>query len=140
MGVLPIQLIKQNLGQVDVFLEDINNEFIVVQDLPDTFSQGRSTFKIFGSDFLKKGVELKIELLEQKIDSIETQNDSLQIEKQELFDKIQGYDIEIQNLNKKIYVIRKDYKKRLDAVNQFTDAELQKFFSERYSIDNDSIK
>ena len=49
MGVLPIQLIKQNLGQVDVFLEDINNEFIVVQDLPDTFSQGRSTFKIFGS-------------------------------------------------------------------------------------------
>tara|TARA_B100001113_G_scaffold337647_1_gene319104 strand:- start:816 stop:1181 length:366 start_codon:yes stop_codon:yes gene_type:complete len=87
-----------------------------------------------------KAYQLKIELLEQKIDSIETQNDSLQIEKQELFDKIQGYDIEIQNLNKKIYVIRKDYKKRLDAVNQFTDAELQKFFSERYSIDNDSIK
>ena len=85
-------------------------------------------------------VNLSNNILEQKIDSIETQNDSLQIEKQELFDKIQGYDIEIQNLNKKIYVIRKDYKKRLDAVNQFTDAELQKFFSDRYSIDNDSIK
>ena len=70
MGVLPIQLIKQNLGQVDVFLEDINNEFIVVQDLPDTFSQGRSTFKIFGSDFLKKGVELKIELLDKSGDTV----------------------------------------------------------------------
>ena len=81
-----------------------------------------------------------IKKIEQKIDSIEFQNDSLQIEKQELFDKIQGYDIEIQNLNKKIYVIRKDYKKKLDAVNLFTDAELQKFFSDRYNIDNDSIK
>ena len=70
MGVLPIQLIKQNLGQVDVFLEDINNEFIVVQDLPDTFSQGRSTFKIFGSDFLKKGVELKIELLDKSGETV----------------------------------------------------------------------
>ena len=70
MGVLPIQLIKQNLGQVDVFLEDINNEFIVVQDLPDTFSQGRSTFKIFGSDFLKKGVELKLELLDKAGDTV----------------------------------------------------------------------
>ena len=87
-----------------------------------------------------KAYQLKIELLEKKIDSIAYQNDSLQIEKQELYDKIQGYDIEIQNLNKKIYVIRKDYKKKLDAVNQFTDAELQKFFSDRYNIDNDSIK
>ena len=70
MGVLPIQLIKQNLNQVDVFLEDVNNEFIVVQDLPDTFPQGRSTFKIFGSDFLKIGVELKIELLDKAGDTV----------------------------------------------------------------------
>ena len=70
MGVLPIQLIKQNLNRVDVFLEDVNNEFIVVQDLPDTFSQGRSTFKIFGSDFLKAGVELKLELLDKAGDTV----------------------------------------------------------------------
>ena len=104
---------------------------------------GAAIFYIFKSpdiDVDVKAYQSKIELLEQKIDSISHQNDSLQVEKQELYDKIQGYDIEIQNLNKKIYVIRKDYKKKLDAVNLFTDAELQKFFSDRYNIDNDSIK
>ena len=64
MGVLPRRLIKQNLNLVEVFLQDDNNEFIVVQDLPDTFGQGRSSFKVFGSDFLKQGVKLRAELLD----------------------------------------------------------------------------
>ncbi len=64
MGVLPRRLIKQNLNQVEVFLQDDNNEFIVVQDLPDTFGQGRSSFKVFGSDFLKQGVQLRAEILD----------------------------------------------------------------------------
>ena len=64
MGVLPRRLIKQNLNQVEVFLQDDNNEFIVVQDLPDTFGQGRSSFKVFGSDFLKQGVKLRAEILD----------------------------------------------------------------------------
>ena len=64
MGVLPRRLIKQNLNQVEVFLQDDNNEFIVVQDLPDTFGQGRSSFKVFGSDFLKQGIKLRAEILD----------------------------------------------------------------------------
>ena len=64
MGVLPRRLIKQNLNLVEVFLQDDNNEFIVVQDLADTFGQGRSSFKVFGSDFLKQGVKLRAEILD----------------------------------------------------------------------------
>ena len=64
MGVLPRRLIKQNLNQVEVFIQDDNNEFIVVQDIPDTFGQGRSSFKVFGSDFLKPGVKLRAEILD----------------------------------------------------------------------------
>ena len=64
MGVLPRRLIKQNLNEVEVFLQDDNNEFIVVQDIPDTFGQGRASFKVFGSDLLKQGVKLKAEILD----------------------------------------------------------------------------
>jgi len=64
MGVLPRRLIKQNLNEVEVFIQDDNNEFIVVQDLPDTFGQGRSSFKVFGSDFLKPGIKLRAEILD----------------------------------------------------------------------------
>ena len=64
MGVLPRRLIKQNLSQVEVFLEDTRNDYFAVQDIPDTFTQGRSSFKIFGSDFLKENIKLKIEILD----------------------------------------------------------------------------
>ena len=65
MNIIPRRLIRQDLDLVDVFIEDTENEFIVVKDIPDVFSQGRNTFKIFGSDFLKEGVRLKIEILDR---------------------------------------------------------------------------
>ena len=65
MGVLTRRLIKQDLDKVDVFLQDTNNEYFVVQDIPNTFTQGRTTFKIFGSNFLKDDVPLKIEILDK---------------------------------------------------------------------------
>ena len=65
MGVLTRRLIKQDLDKVDVFIEDTNNEYFVVQDIPDTFTQGRTTFKIFGSNFLKDNIPLKIEILDK---------------------------------------------------------------------------
>ena len=64
MGFLPRRLIKQNLHLVDVFIEDLQNEFFNVVELPETFTSGRSAFKIFGSDALKKGVKLKMEMLD----------------------------------------------------------------------------
>ena len=47
MGFIPRRRIKENLRQIEVFLEDTDNRIFVVQDLPDTFVQGRSAFKIF---------------------------------------------------------------------------------------------
>ena len=65
MGFLPRRRTKENLNQVDVFYTDVNNDIFVVQDVPDTFVQGRSAFKIFGSDFLLENVPLKIEILDK---------------------------------------------------------------------------
>ena len=65
MGFIPRRRIKENLREVEVFLEDNDNRIFVVQDVPDTFMQGRSAFKLFGSDFLKPDVPLKIEILDK---------------------------------------------------------------------------
>ena len=54
MGFIPRRRIIENLNEIEVFVEDTQNEYFIVQDIPDTFVQGRSVFKIFGSQFLKK--------------------------------------------------------------------------------------
>jgi hypothetical protein len=65
MGVLARRLTKQNLNEVEVFIDDVQNEYVKVQDVPDTFTQGRTVFKILGSDLLKENVPLKIEILDR---------------------------------------------------------------------------
>ena len=65
MGFIPRRRIIENLNTFEVFVEDTQNEYFIVQDIPDTFVQGRSAFKIFGSQFLKKNVPLKIEILDK---------------------------------------------------------------------------
>jgi len=73
MGFIPRRRIKENLREVEVFLEDRDNRIIKVQDIPDTFVQGRSAFKIFGSEFLKPNVPLKIEILDKAGNTVWTQ-------------------------------------------------------------------
>ena len=65
MNIIPRRLARQDLDLADVFLEDTENEYIVVKEIPEVFSQGRNTFKIFGSEFLKPGIQLKIEILDR---------------------------------------------------------------------------
>ena len=65
MGVLARRRIKQDLANVSTFIDDTLNQYIVVQEVPEKFTQGRTAFKIFGSPFLKKGVNLKIEILDR---------------------------------------------------------------------------
>ena len=65
MGFIPRRRIIENLKTFEVFIEDTQNEYFIVQDIPDTFVQGRSAFKLFGSQFLKKNVPLKIEILDK---------------------------------------------------------------------------
>ena len=70
MGFLPKRLTLQNLDEVSVYVEDINNEYFNISDVPETLTQGRHAFKIFGSDLLREGVELKIELLDAEGNTI----------------------------------------------------------------------
>ena len=70
MGFLPKRLTLQNLDQVSVFIEDTNNEYFNVQEVPETITQGRYAFKVFGSDFLREGIELKLELLDSEGNTI----------------------------------------------------------------------
>ena len=83
--------------------------------------------------------ELKIQLLEQRIDSIQTQNTELKVEADSLNIRISEYDIKINQLNSRIYVIKKQTEQKLDAVDNFGDDELERFFADRYRQYKDSI-
>ena len=83
--------------------------------------------------------ELKIQLLEQRIDSIQLQNTELKVEADSLNTRISEYDIKINQLNSRIYVIKKQTEQKLDAVDNFGDDELERFFADRYRQYKDSI-
>ena len=73
MGFIPRRRIKENLRELDVFIEDTDNSIFIVQELPDTFVQGRTAFKIFGSNLLKENIPLKIEILDRDGNPVWTQ-------------------------------------------------------------------
>ena len=85
--------------------------------------------------------ELKIQLLEKKVDSLTIKNTVLAEQADSLNIKINEYDIKINKLNSRIYVIKKETEKKVDAVDSFGDDELERFFAERYRQykDQDSI-
>ena len=67
MRFLPKRLTLQNLDQVDVLVEAndrINSEYFNIQEVPETLTQGRYAFKLFGSSLLRPNVELRMELLD----------------------------------------------------------------------------
>ena len=66
MGFIAKRLIKYNYDLVDVLVQDSQNEYFNIVELPTTLTQGRSAFKIFGSDLLKVGVPLKMEMLDSR--------------------------------------------------------------------------
>ena len=76
-----------------------------------------------------KSYELKIQLLESKIDSVRSINNVLKQEADSLTTK----------LTTKIYVIKKQTQVKLDAVDNFGDDELERFFADRYRQSKDSI-
>jgi TolA-binding protein len=83
--------------------------------------------------------ELKIQLLEKRVDSLNVKNTVLEEQADSLNVKISEYDIKINKLNSRIYVIKKETEKKLDAVDNFGDDELERFFAERYRQYKDSI-
>ena len=41
MGFIPKRLTLQNLDEASVYIEDTNNEYFNVQEVPETLTQGR---------------------------------------------------------------------------------------------------
>ena len=80
----------------------------------------------------------QINILQQKIDSMQYQNNYLQSEADSLSFKLVEYDGKIKKLNTRIYVIKKETRQQLDAVDLFGDDELEQFFAKRYR-QSDSI-
>ena len=83
--------------------------------------------------------ERKILLLEAKVDSLHSENDLLESQADSLEVKINESDKRIKQLNSRIYVIKRETQKQLDAVDLFGDDELEQFFTKRYRQHSDTI-
>ena len=64
MGFIARRLIKENLQNVQVLVNDTENNYFNVVEFPTTLTQGRASFKIFGSELLKRNVPLKMEIID----------------------------------------------------------------------------
>ena len=62
--ILERKIKKRNLNQLDILVQDTSNEFLQVFDVVDTLPQGRSSFTINGSEFLKTNTEVLVEILD----------------------------------------------------------------------------
>ena len=92
-----------------------------------------------GDEDYVQNYNAKIEALEQKIDSLHSKNNVLEKQADSLELKLTESDNQIKKLNTRIYVIKKETKAQLDAVDLFGDDELEQFFAKRYRQSNDSI-
>jgi len=83
--------------------------------------------------------ERMIQELEAKVDSLHSKNDILEFQADSLEIKLNESDKRIKQLNSRIYVIKRETQKQLDAVDLFGDDELELFFAKRYRQQSDSI-
>ena len=81
----------------------------------------------------------KIEALEQKVDSLHSINDELTFKIDTLNGQILSLDKEIYLKNNRINNLKYEISTKVDAVDDFNDDELERFFTERYRSIIDSI-
>jgi len=81
----------------------------------------------------------KIEALEQKVDSLHNINDELTFKIDTLNVQINKLDQELDLKDNRINNLRYEISTKVDAVDNFNDDELERFFTERYRQYLDSI-
>ena len=82
----------------------------------------------------------KIKALEQKVDSLHSINDELTFKIDTLNVQISKLDQELELKDNRINNLRYEISTKVDAVDNFNDDELERFFTERYRQYLDSIK
>ena len=82
----------------------------------------------------------KIENLEQKVDSIHNLNNELTIKIDTLNTQIVQLDQELDLKDNKINNLKHEINTKVDAVDSFSDDELERFFTDRYRQYFDTIK
>ena len=82
----------------------------------------------------------KIQALENKVDSLHHKNDELAFEIDTLTVQIVKLDKELDLKDNRINNLRYEISTKVDAVDNFNDDELKKFFTKRYRQYFDSIK
>lgn len=104
---------------------------------------GFVAWMVFGQEPIQvdiKGYENKIEQLESAIDSSYAANNSLSSKILELDSSLKESQQKILQLNGSIYRIKKQTDEKLNAINDYSNDELYRFFTDRYRQYNDSIK
>ena len=60
-----------NLDEIDVFIDDVDkSKHIIITDMPESLPQGRSSFAIEVSPYMRDGVELQIDFIDSEGASI----------------------------------------------------------------------
>lgn len=81
----------------------------------------------------------KIKALEQKVDSLHSENDELTFKIDTLNIQIGKLDQELDLKDNRINNLRYEISTKVDAVDNFNDDELERFFTERYRQYLDSV-
>ena len=96
------------------------------------------TFFIKKEDYVEE-YNAKIKALEQKVDSLHSENDELTFKIDTLNIQIGKLDQELDLKDNRINNLRYEISTKVDAVDNFNDDELERFFTERYRQYLDSI-
>jgi len=74
----------------------------------------------------------RIELLQTQIDSLNTSNAALQIEIDSMYIEAAGYEDKIESLNASLDSLKKDIDDQTNAVDGYSNSELNSYFTNRY--------
>ena len=97
-------------------------------------------FQVFNDreDYVNK-YNAKIEALEKKVDSLHSENDELTFKIDTLNNQITKLDKQIDLKDSRINNLKYEINTKVNAVDDFNDSELEKFFTDRYRHYFDSI-
>ena len=93
---------------------------------------GYSIFQMNGIKTDVAGYNAKIDSIQNEIDSVEMVNKEITTQILSIDKDINNIDNDIDKVTKNITIIKNNTNEKVDAVNEFTFSDLDKFFSDRY--------